>query len=126
MAAQILFWDKFVTISALVFGFLFVVQYTAYSPWWRDPIGRTVVAMDLAIFCALLPLVLGTFFHFTYREELTVAWISIGALGAVSVIEAWRMVVWYFTRKRVDPFWKEPFAAAAVKAFRYVTRRKGK
>lgn len=82
-------------LCALVLGALFIAQYTLYSPWWRDPIGRTVVAMDLAIFFAIVPLVVQTFFRVDLHAQVFLSWFDVSCVMCVPLILAWRMLVWH-------------------------------
>lgn len=41
---------------------LFVARYSMVAPWWKNSMGRMLVALDLAVALALLPSVLSTEF----------------------------------------------------------------
>ncbi len=86
-------------IAATFMVLAFVVQWTYYSPWWKDPVGRTFVYKDVALFLALAPLVVNTFFHFTLLELKWLQWFDVSAIALIPVILGWRMIVWHRINK---------------------------
>lgn len=72
----------------------FVLQYTLTSPWWRDPVGRTVIAKDGALLVLLVPSCLLLVWPqlFTMAER---AAIELASLALITVFMAWRSVVWW-------------------------------
>lgn len=82
----------------------FVLQYTLSAPWWRDPVGRTVIAKDLALLCLLIPacILLAWPSIFTQTDDEVIDLVS---LGLVTVTMAWRSVVWWRIRPPRLP-WK--------------------
>jgi hypothetical protein len=80
--------------AAAISVILFVVQYTLSSPWWRDPVGRTVVLKDLAVLVLLLQICL----LFLWPHLLTMTGelvLDLGSLVGVTLVMLWRMAVWY-------------------------------
>lgn len=84
-----------VEIAALVLAVLFVAQYTWYSPWWRDPIGRTVVAEAVAVFLSLAPGLFESYFTLTTTEYVVMLWFNFAFIALIPAIFAWRILVWH-------------------------------
>lgn len=99
---------KWAVLSAVISTTLFILQYTAYSPWWKDRVSRKVVFRDLTTVLSLVPLVGALFFHLTISESRAVAWVYTIAVALVSVIMVSCMITWYQERKKADPSWEEP------------------
>lgn len=82
----------------LVTGFLslagWVVLYTFLAPWFRDPVGRTLVAKTSLIAGTFLVAGLGEFFPWFRTHPLTLGWIDVALIGAVTPVMAWRSAVW--------------------------------
>lgn len=85
---------RIVEISALVTGVLFVLQYTWYSPWWRDVVGRTMVAEAVAVFLSVAPGTIENFLNLTYAERVDLEWVNVSFVALIPVIYVWRMFVW--------------------------------
>ena len=86
------------TIAATLAIFLFVLQYTLTSPWWRDQVGTTIVVKDLALLAILVPSCAVLIWHslLTVRQS---AWISLIVLSLMTLVMLWRCVVWYRVSK---------------------------
>lgn len=80
--------------AAMVSVLVYVVQYTLSSPWWRDPVGRTVVAKDLVILMLLLLTCIGLIWP-TWLTPGEATVLTAVILVGVSVTMVWRSVVWY-------------------------------
>jgi hypothetical protein len=84
---------------ALISGFVslagWIILYTALAPWWRNPIGRTLVAKTTLIALLFIPTSLSLFFNLSRLDSLIVGWIDMGLIGLVSPVMAWRSVVWW-------------------------------
>lgn len=85
---------KVVEIAALTLGAAFVVQYTWYSPWWRDAVGLTIVAEVVAVWLSVAPSVIESFFSLTQAERSSIRWMNISFVALVPIIFAWRILVW--------------------------------
>ena len=73
---------------------IFVAVYWRLAPWWRNPIGRTIVIKDLALLLALIPGVLSLFLDFNRLSSRVAAWFDLACLTSIGVIMLWRTVVW--------------------------------
>lgn len=78
---------------------LFVGVYWKLAPWWRNPIGRTIVAKDILLFVALIPSALSMFVHFTRVPAHVAAWFDLGCVAGIGVVMVWRTVVWWRVHK---------------------------
>lgn len=82
----------------LITGFFsltgWVALYTYYQPWWKDPIGRTLVIKTALIAGLFVPSVLSLFFQFNRLTSHIAAWIDVVFIGAVTPVMLWRIVVW--------------------------------
>jgi len=82
----------------LISGFLslagWVAVYTKLAPWWRNPIGRTLVTKTTLIAVMFIPSILALFFHFSRQGSRVAAWVDIALIGAVTPVMVWRTVVW--------------------------------
>lgn len=85
---------KVTEVASLVTIVAFVAYYTWLVPWWKNPIGRTIVVKDLALILVLLPSVLSIFFHFNRLTSYVAAWCDVGSFALVPVIMVWRIFVW--------------------------------
>lgn len=79
-------------------GFLsltaWVVIYSFLAPWWRNPIGRTLVAKTALVALLLVPTALSLFLHFNRLTSHIAAWIDVGLIGLITPVMIWRSVVW--------------------------------
>lgn len=73
---------------------LFVVVYAMLAPWWRNPIGRTLVMMDILIGLGLLPSVMSLFFHFNRQASLIAAWFDVADFAAIAIVLFLRIPLW--------------------------------
>jgi hypothetical protein len=85
---------KIAEIASLVSISAFVGYYTMIAHWWKNPVGRTIVAKDLALILVFLPSVLSMFFRFNRLTSYIAAWIDVGSFALVPVIMTWRIIVW--------------------------------
>lgn len=80
---------------------LFIAVYSVLSPWWLDPIGRTVVLLDALIGVALLPSVLSLFWHFNRLTSLVSAWCDVSAFAAIALVLLLRIPLWIRTHRQL-------------------------
>ncbi len=82
----------------LISGFVslagWVVLYSVLAPWFRDPIGRTLVAKTLLIAGTFLVVALGAFFPWFNRHPYVTGWIDVFLIGGVTPAMIWRSAVW--------------------------------
>jgi hypothetical protein len=86
--------DEFALLFSFWSALVFIVGYTAFSPWWRYRVGRALVALDAALFVTLLPSSLHLMFGFSPRGNFF-GWYDGVAFIAVGLTALWRLwVVW--------------------------------
>jgi len=85
---------KIVLVADLVCLAGFVAVYTRLAPWWRNPIGRTLVIKDLLLAAALTPSILSIFVHFNRLTSHIAAWADVITFGAIAPVMIWRIAVW--------------------------------
>jgi hypothetical protein len=83
---------------ALIAGFCslagWAVLYTVLAPWWRDPIGRTLVTKTALVALLFVPSILATFFRLSVHDSYIVGWVDVGLIGLVTPVMIWRSAVW--------------------------------
>ena len=85
---------KWLTFAATAAIFAWVAQYTLSSPWWRDPIGRTIAVKDLFLLGFLVPSCL----NFLWPGLISVTdlvFFDIALLAGMTLVMLWRCVIWY-------------------------------
>jgi hypothetical protein len=85
---------RIVIIADLIAVAAFVLTYTVLAAWWRDIIGRTIVTKDILLGLALIPTLLGLFFHFNDTTSRLSAWIDVVLFAGIAATMAWRCVIW--------------------------------
>jgi hypothetical protein len=91
----VIFWYKVVVIAGLLTIPAFVICYSRWAVWWRDPVGRTIVAKDLLLAFALIPVGLSLFLSFSRLTSRVAAWTDIALIGLISPVMIWRIVVFW-------------------------------
>lgn len=71
-----------------------VAVYTRLAKWWRNPIGRTLVAKSLLLAGLLVPTIMSLFFHFNRLTSYVAGWVDVALICAIAPVMAWRTVVW--------------------------------
>jgi len=83
---------------ALISGFCslagWVALYTALAAWYKDPIGRTLVAKTTLIALLFIPTTLALFFHLSRTDSWAAGWVQAALIGLVSPVMWWRSLVW--------------------------------
>lgn len=92
---------RVVSVATLVLSLVFIVQYTVYSPWWRDQVGRTIVIEAAGIFLAVLFPTVEEFVTPTRTEQEVISWVSIGTVACIAVTLLWRIIVWHRIRNEL-------------------------
>jgi hypothetical protein len=92
--ALIILLFKVVLLADVVSIAVFIGLYTAWASWWRNPIGRTIVAKSALLALALLPSVLSLFWHFSRLTSHIAAWSDIVIFALIAVVMGWRCIVW--------------------------------
>jgi len=86
---------KVAEVASLVTIIAFVVCYSRWAKWWRNPIGRTIVFKDLALVLVLIPSILSIFIDFNRLTSHIAAWCDVVSFGAIPVIMCWRIAVFW-------------------------------
>lgn len=84
---------KITLIADMVAIIAFIADYSRLAPWWRNPVGRTIVIKDLLLLGVISMVVLSVFFQFSRLTSQVAAWIQIAELAAMAVVMLWRIVV---------------------------------
>jgi hypothetical protein len=83
---------------ALIAGFCsltgWTVLYTVYADWWKNAVGRTLVAKTILIALLFVPTALGLFFQLNRADSYLVGWIDASLIGLVTPTMLWRSAVW--------------------------------
>lgn len=91
--AQVIIY-RVVVLTAMAATIVFVTVYSRLARWWRNPIGRTIVAVDAAVFMALLPISLSLFFTFTRLTSQLAAGLDLAAISSIPISMGWRIHAW--------------------------------
>lgn len=83
---------KVAVISGLCSLVLWMIVYTVLAPWWRNIIGRTLIAKSLLVAGLLIPAGLTLYFPDLNRTVIT--WVDLILIGLITPIMIWRTVVW--------------------------------
>ena len=86
---------KIVLVADLAALASFVILYTKLAPWWRNPIGRTIVIKDLLLGAAFTPTVLSLFLHFNRLTSQIAGWVDLALFAGIAGVMVWRDIVWY-------------------------------
>lgn len=84
---------KAVLIADLAGIVVFIADYSRLAPWWKNPIGRTIVIKDFLLLGVIALVVASVFFQFSRLTSRVAGWIQIAELGAMSIVMVWRVVV---------------------------------
>ena len=84
--------------AGLICGFVSLVTwigvYTWLAPWWRNPIGRTLVSKAVLIAALFVPSILALFFDLSAFTSIVVGWIDAALIWLVTPVMIWRIIVW--------------------------------
>lgn len=84
--------------SVTVAVFIFMVQWTLSSPWWKDHVGVTLVVKDLCLLVIFVPTCMMLAWPGVI-SPLTGAILGFSSLVGITVAMAWRSIVWYRIRR---------------------------
>jgi len=83
---------------ALIAGFVslvgWAVLYSVLADWWRNPIGRTLVAKTMLIAGLFVPSILSLFFHLNRLDSYIAGWVDVALIALVTPTMIWRCLVW--------------------------------
>lgn len=85
---------KVVVVSAFMSLVAWIAIYTRLAAWWRNPVGRTLVAKTALIALLLVPSALSLFFQFNRLTSHVAAWVDVGLIGLITPVMIWRSAVW--------------------------------
>lgn len=71
-----------------------VLQWTASSPWWKDPIGSTFVVKDFALLVVLVPTTILLIWP-DVISQLAGAILLFVSMVSITAVMVWRSVVLY-------------------------------
>ena len=71
-----------------------VLVYGRLQPWWRDPIGVTLVVKSLIVVVQLTLLGLAVYLHLNRLDNRVIAWAYTLFTLAICPVMIWRTVVW--------------------------------
>jgi len=88
------------SFTAIIAVAQWVAVYTVLEPWWRHPIGRSLVT--LAAFATVTPalFILSLLFDLNRATSQLLAWIEIVLLFAYLPALGWRSLIWIRTARR--------------------------
>jgi hypothetical protein len=86
---------QLVIIADIVSITAFVLIYSKLAPWWRNPIGRTIVIKDILLTLVLIPSALSLFLHFSRLTSEVASWLDIVLLGSITPVMLWRIRIWF-------------------------------
>ena len=85
---------RIVLIAAEIATIGFIAVYSALAPWWKNPIGRTIVTLDALLGLAFLPSILSLFFQFSRLTSHIAAWADIGIFWLITLTLIYRSFLW--------------------------------
>lgn len=82
---------------------IFTVQYSLLAKWWRNPIGITIVGLDVCLLAIYVPSLLaladpGGFAHFASARWYL--YLTVGIVVATFLFVATRVVTWELIRRQ--------------------------
>jgi hypothetical protein len=85
---------KVVLIASEAATVAFTVVYSVLAPWWANPIGRTLVQLDILLGLALVPSILSLFWHFNRLTSHIAAWVDVGLFALIALTLFARIPLW--------------------------------
>jgi hypothetical protein len=96
--------DNIAALTAFLTTVVFLVGYSVLAPWWRNPVGRAVASLDVALLLALLPSALRQVFGLHFTRDGWFTWYYGATLLLVSAVTLWRLaVIWTVQRDALAP-----------------------
>jgi hypothetical protein len=88
---------------AVIVGFIslagWIAIYSALAPWWKNAIGRTLVAKTALIAALLVPTGLSLFLRFNRLTSYVAGWVDVALIGLISPVMIWRSLVFWKIHK---------------------------
>jgi hypothetical protein len=91
--ALLILLTKIALIADMVAIAAFICDYSRLAPWWKNPVGRTIVLKDLFLLGVISLIVASVFFQFSRFTSEVASWIQIALLGGMAVAMLWRILV---------------------------------
>ena len=94
---------KVTLIADMVAITAFVADYSRLAPWWRNPVGRTIVLKDLFLLGVISLVVMSVFFRFSRLTSQVAGWVQIALLGGMAIAMLWRIIVFERIHRHKPP-----------------------
>lgn len=101
--ALLILLTKITLIADVVAIIIFIADYSRLAPWWRNPVGRTIVIKDLLLLGVISLVVMSVFFQFSRLTSEVASWIQIAMLGGMALAMIWRVAVFERLHRRRPP-----------------------
>lgn len=85
---------KVVTVAGFCSLTAWIIVYTRLAPWWRNPVGQTLVIKTALIALLLVPSILSLFFGLNRLTSEIAGWVDAALIGLITPVMIWRTVVW--------------------------------
>lgn len=85
--------SKIVVVSGFLSLTGWIAQYTRYAKWWRNDVGRTLIAKTTLIAILLIPAMFSLFFNLNRFDSRIIGWLDVVLLGLVTPVMIWRILV---------------------------------
>jgi hypothetical protein len=86
--------DKVFICTSLAGSLAWIADYSRRK-WWRNPVGRTLMAKTVIIAALLSLSALQLFFNLNRYDSIAVAWLGVALLGLIGPVMVWRMAVFH-------------------------------
>jgi len=86
---------KVAVISGFISLAAWVALYSFLAAWWRNPIGRTLVAKTTLIALLFIPTAISLFFKLNRLDSYIAGWVDVALIGLVTPVMLWRSLVWW-------------------------------
>lgn len=74
---------------------LFIAEYTKFAPWWKEPVGQTIVWKDIALLQAFGITIVSLFFGLSKQTSYIAGFVDAAIIFEIGCVMAWRCWVWY-------------------------------
>lgn len=90
-------WSLLVMIAVLIIA---IVQYTRYQPWWKDPIGITIVGLEAAMLAEIVPQEFAQWFVHSVGGTIELGYVAVILSMFVTLALIARVIVWWIEQRR--------------------------
>lgn len=88
---QVLKWSLTVMTIVLI---ACIIQYSVYQPWWKDPIGRVIVLLEVTLLIFNAPLLASEWFRLSVSVAIVLTWILVGGIILTILALTARFFTW--------------------------------